>query len=70
MKDFFAYFALLGFLLMTTFFICGLSSVAYKPKCEHPKVGSYVGFVAMPFRYSFWIGCEAAEQRFNLNEGK
>jgi hypothetical protein len=56
-------------LLTATCFICGLSSIRNEEKCDHPKAHSYLGFVVMPFRNSFWLGCELAEQRFNLNEG-
>jgi len=70
MKEIFAICGIFVVLLTVICFICGLSSIRNEEKCDYPKVHSYLGLVAMPFRYSFWLGCEAVEQRFNLNEGK
>ena len=69
-------------ILFITLFMVAFSSITFsafvagtfegsdliEKKCKLTKYQSYIGIIAVPFYYSFWIGCELTEPRFNLND--
>jgi len=61
---------MVAFSITFSAFLAGMAEGSYliEKKCKLTKYQSYIGIVAVPFYYSFWIGCELTEPRFNLND--
>lgn len=66
MLVFFIFFSM----IVTACFIDGvvIGGASGEKNCKLPKYQSYIGIVVVPFYYSFWLGCELSERRFNLED--
>jgi len=70
MKILFITLFMFAFSITFSAFFAGIieGSDLIEKKCKLTKYQSYIGIIAVPFYYSFWIGCELTEPRFNLND--